>query len=636
MATTGHDLTSFDPSDEWFRRPDVWSGVVLGAAMATRSFGPSLMPRKTGNQALVSGASAAAGFAIANATYGVVAGNYPLEDQPVVFATAGAAGLITSLLVREQPGEDLDRAVLRVLGQSLAAGSAAGGAVAMVRNAKDPVRAGLALGAVAAALGAVSVVRDLRHQIDALDDVDPAPPRPLPALGQSVTVAGVLAAVVNGYRRSGKGMSLLLQRRFGLSRDVADVGGRIGATVGWGVVGAAFVDTFVRGMALYDRVMDPGYDRPPTTSRCSGGPGSCIEFSRIGRQGRRFVGNVPTVDDIAEVMGRPAVAEPIRVFIGYDAASTPEERVAMALVELERTGAYDRSLLVVGSPAGTGYVNTVPFETVDYLVLGDSAGVCVQYERLPSLLAIQRVGVGARHYRLLLEGIHAALTTRPPDRRPRVVLYGESLGCWAGQDALLPGGLQRMDALGIDRALFAGTPFYSGWMRNALAGGTTPAGTVVEVDSAEELTGLGPDRLDVLRVALLSHDNDPVRKLTLDLLVKRPEWLETPRPAGVSSHQRYAPLITTIQTVVDTANATNQVPGVFRAVGHDYRLDLPAAVLAAYRLDEPSALQWSRLLDKLQADEAARAARFHHPEQEGEDEIAAAAIAASGLTPATT
>ena len=24
-------MPTFDPSDEWFRRPDVWSGLVLGA-----------------------------------------------------------------------------------------------------------------------------------------------------------------------------------------------------------------------------------------------------------------------------------------------------------------------------------------------------------------------------------------------------------------------------------------------------------------------------------------------------------------------------------------------------------------------------------------------------------------------------
>ncbi len=608
----------YDPSDEWFRRPDVWSGVVLGAAFATRSFGPSLMPRKTANQALVSGATAAGGFALGNAVYGIVGGPFDLHDQPYVFGTTALAGLGVSLAYRERPGEGLDRSAIRAMGQSLLAGSVACGVVSLVRRAPHPARAGLVAAGVGAALGSVSVVRDLRCQMDALDDVDPAPPRPLPALGQSVTVAGVLAAVVNGYRRSGRGVAAMLERRFGLSPDVAAVGGRVGATVAWGAIGAAFADTFVRGMALYDRVVDPGYDRPPDSARRSGGPGSGVEFARTGRQGRRFIGNVPSVDEIAAVMGEPASAEPIRVFVGYDSGSDADERVGLALAELERTGAYDRSLIMVGSPAGTGYVDTVPFETVDYLVRGDVASVCVQYERLPSLLALHRVGVGAAHLRRLLAGIAEAVRARPRSRRPRVVLFGESLGCWAGQDALLPGGLDRLDEWGVDRALFAGTPFYSGWMRNALEHGSTPRGAVVEVDSAAELAALGGERLRDVRVVLLNHDDDPVRKLTLDLFVKRPVWLEHPRPAGVSGRQRYAPLVTAVQTIVDTANATNQVPGVFRAVGHDYRLDLPAAVVDAYGLGRPSAEVWTRLLDKLQADEAARAARFHRL-QPGED-----------------
>ncbi len=602
--------SAYDPGDEWFRRPDVWSGIVLGAAFATRSFGPSLMPRKTGNQALVSGATAAAGFALGNAVYGIAGDPFPLHDQPYVFASTAAAGLGVSMAYQEKPDEQLDRAALRAAGQSLFAGSVACGLVSGIRLSPRPVRAGAVVAAVAAAGGAVSVVRDLRCQIAALDDVDPAPPRPLPALGQSVTIAGVLAAVVNGYRRSGRGASAMIERRFGLSRDVADIGGRIGATVAWGAVGAAFADTFVRGMALYDRVVDPGYDRPPETARRSGGPGSCVEFARTGRQGRRFIGNVPSVDDIAAVMDQPAVAEPIRIFVGYDSGGDAEERVALALAELERTGAYDRSLLVVGSPAGTGYVNTVPFEAVDYVTLGDVASVCVQYERLPSLLAIHRVGVGADHLRRLLAGIAAAIAERPPRRRPRVVLYGESLGCWAGQDALLPGGLDQLDAWSVDRALFAGTPYYSGWMRNALDHGSCPDGTVVEVDAAAELTALTAVQRRRLRVALLNHDNDPVRKLSLDLFFRRPAWLEHPRPAGVNARQRYAPLVTAVQTIVDTANATNQVPGVFRAVGHDYRLDLPSAAVDAFDLERPSSSVWERLLDQLQSDEAERAARF--------------------------
>jgi uncharacterized membrane protein len=419
----------------------------------------------------------------------------------------------------------------------------------------------------------------------------------------------------------------MVRQRFGTSPEVAEVVGRTGATMVWGAVIVAFVDTFVRGMELYDRVMDPGYDTPPETPSRSSGPDSPITFSRTGRQGRRFVLNVPSTDNIESVMAKSAVAEPVRVFIGYDMAKTAEDRVALALDELERTGAYDRSLLIVGSPAGTGVVNTVAFETADYLLLGDAAGVAVQYERLPSLLCLHRTGVGGHHHRLLLEGIQTALAKQPPGaRRPRVVVYGESLGAWAGQNAFLHQGLAGLDALGVERALWVGTPYYSGWLHEALGGDDARRGHVVEVSSVLPIRALSDEERERVRVVLLSHYNDPIRKLNLDLLVRRPAWLGESRQPTIPPKQRFTPMITGLQTIVDTANATNQVPGVFRATGHDYRLDLPALAMEAYRLPRPTPEQWERLMAALQTDEAARASRFELPEVEELEAAAASAV----------
>jgi uncharacterized membrane protein len=615
-----------DPADEWFRRPDVWSGVVLGGWAIARSFGPSLMPRATAHQALVSGASAATGFAVGNATWGIVGGDLPLDEQLALFATTATMGLAARS--RIAPDADLPQATLRTIADALAAGSIASASVGLVRRSRRPgVTAGVlaGLGAVGAA---VTMTRSIRDQLARREEVDPAPPRPLPAVAQSATVAGVLAALVNGYRRSGLAATRMVRRRFGLSPDLSRLVGRTGATMAWGAVIAAFADTFVRGMELYDRVMDPGYDQPPPTAARSAGPGSVITFSRTGRQGRRFILDVPSGDDIAEVMERDPVAEPVRVFVGYDMAKTAEQRVELALDELERTGAYDRSLLVVGSPAGTGVTNTVPFETVDYLLLGDSAGVAVQYERLPSLLCLHRTGVGGRHHRLLLEGIRDALAPRQPERRPRVVVYGESLGAWAGQNAFLHQGVAGLERLGVERALWVGTPYYSGWRRQMIDDGEAPSAAVMEVPSVLSLRALSERERDALRVVLLTHHNDPVAKLDLDLLVRRPRWLGDDRPPTVSPRQRFTPVITGFQTMIDAANATNPVPGVFRATGHDYRLDLPALTMEVYRLPRPSPGQWERLMAKLQGDEADRAARFKPPEIEQLEAAAAAAVPA--------
>lgn len=624
-------MGSIDPSEEWLHRPDVWSGLALGAWLAGRSFGPSLMPRATTHQALVTGASAATGFAVGNATYGIIGGDLPLDQQLPAFATAAGLGLAGKLALAPGPDEPLERATLRVMSEGLLAGAGACLVVGLLRRSRHRRATAAAIAGLGAAASAAGIYRDLRAQLDRRDDGDPPPPRPLPAVAQSATVAGVLAATVNGYRHSGQALARLVRQRFGLSERVSEIGGRVGATVAWGAVIAAFADTFVRGMELYDRVVDPGYDRPPTTPARSAGPGSSVTFSRTGRQGRRFILDAPDADAIEAVMGQPCRAEPVRVFVGYDMAGSAEARVAHALEELERTGAYDRSLLVVGSPAGTGVVNTVAFETADYALLGDCAGVAVQYERLPSLLALQRASEGGRHHRLLLEGIRTALARRPPGRRPRVVVYGESLGAWAGQDAFLGGGVGALDALGVDRALWVGTPYYSGWRRQAEEPGAVPPGSVVEVSSVAALRALDAAARARLRVVLLSHDNDPVRHLCADLFVRRPDWLDGARPPGVSARQRYAPMITAYQTIVDTANATHQLPGRFRATGHDYRADLPAVAVEAFRLPRPTDEQWGALVERLQADEAARAARFRRPDDEEAIEAVAAASVGTSL-----
>jgi uncharacterized membrane protein len=624
-------MGAFDPSEEWLHRPDVWSGAALGAWLAARSFGPSLMPRGTTHQALVSGASAATGFAVGNATYGIIGGGLPLRHQLPAFATAAGVGLAGKLALAPRPDEDLERATLRAVSEGLLAGSSACLAVGILRRSRHRRATAAAILALGVAASATGVYRDLRAQLDRRDDADPPPPRPLPAVAQSATVAGVIAATVNGYRHSGQALGRMVRQRFGLSPRASEIAGRVGAAVAWSAVIAAFADTFVRGMELYDRVMDPGYDTPPSTPARSAGPGSKITFSRTGRQGRRFILDAPDADAIEAVMGRPCRAEPVRVFVGYDMAATAEARVAYALEELARTGAYDRAVLIVGSPAGTGVVDTVPFETADHVLLGDCAGVSVQYERLPSLLALQKATAGGRHHRLLLEGIHAALAERAPERRPRLVVYGESLGAWAGQDAFLGGGVHALDELGVERALWVGTPYYSGWRRQAEVPGAVPPGSVLEVSSVAPLRALGAEARARLRVVLLSHDNDPVRHLCADLFVRRPDWLDGVRPPGVSPRQRYAPAITAFQTLVDTANATHQVPGIFRATGHDYRADLPAVTVEAFGLPEPTDEQWAALMERLQADEAARAARFRRPDDEEEIEAVAAASVGTSL-----
>jgi uncharacterized membrane protein len=91
---------------------------------------------------------------------------------------------------------------------------------------------------------------------------------------------------------------------------------------------------------------------------------------------------------------------------------------------------------------------------------------------------------------------------------------------------------------------------------------------------------------------MLSHDNDGVAKFGLDLLTTRPRWLGPDRPPpavvdgasprGIDPRLRWRPVTTFVHTLIDVKNA--QLPGVYRAWGHDYRPDLPRFISEVYGL----------------------------------------------------
>ena len=614
MATYGY----------WWEQPDVWAGAALSGAAATASFGPSLMPRSTTHQALLAGASGTAGWMIGSATYRLAARTGHAGVDTAILAGVGAAGIGTRFLIPWHEQEPAWRPPVRSLAQVAGAGALSAATVAAVKDSWSRTGVGIAVGVASAIAAGIRIRSSIAKQDAAREDIDFATPVPARALVEGVGVLGVLGALIGGYRASGGAVSRTLETRLAVPTTPARYAGNVIAAGVWALGVRAMAGTVITGLARYDRVLDPGYDVPPATPQRSGGPGSRIPWSRLGRQGRRFITDAPSMDDITMVMGSKAVAEPIRVFAGFDSARTAEDRVALAMEELRRTHAFDRSLIVVSCPAGTGYVNTLPNEVIDFATLGDCASVAVQYARLPSLLAIQNTKSGAKHHRLLLEAIRDEIADRPENSRPRVVVYGESLGAWAGQDAFIDGGIDGLDALGVDRALWVGTPYYSKWRRQAIKEGATPEGTVEEVNAFDDM------RSDVRRVTLLTHFNDPVNKLNASVFYREPSWMmEDPPKPGVNPEQQFVPIVTAFQTMIDTVNATHPTPGVFRATGHDYRLDLPRVTVAAYGLNDPDQDTWDRLMTHLQAEEKRR-----HDAMQGGDVALVGEESESGGSPA--
>ncbi len=356
------------------------------------------------------------------------------------------------------------------------------------------------------------------------------------------------------------------------------------------------------GLAEQGRELDDVNMQPPANPDVSGGPGSLVSVEELGREGARFVNDATTPDGIREVTLQEPVASPVRVFIGVDAASTPEQRVGLAMAELRRTGAFDRGTLLIQAPAGSGYANSFPVDVLEVLTRGDCASVAVGYGVMPSFLSLNKVPVARQTQRLLLDAIRAEVQDRPT--KPRLLLYGESLGAEV-QESAVPAGPADLDHYGIAAALWVGTP---GGDRSDLFHALC-ADESFTVDRPEQLPDPMPSPRP--RVWFLEHDGDPVVRFRPKLLLDRPAWLPTDGQRGrnIPDAMTWKPGITFAEAFVDTMFATHVKPGLFESRGHDYRADLGAVTTTAF--DLPSDPDTSERLEAyLRRTEVERAQRL--------------------------
>jgi uncharacterized membrane protein len=169
--------------------------------------------------------------------------------------------------------------------------------------------------------------------------------------------------------------------------------------------------------------------------------------------------------------------------------------------------------------------------------------------------------------------------------------------------------------MGIDRALWIGTPYGSEWMHEVTGPDRLDVDrdSVAVVNDLAQLRAVTQARGSLPPYVLLSHDNDGVTRFGPDLLTTEPAWLGPHRrrtqhvddasPRGIPGRLRWRPVTTFFQTLVDVKNA--QVPGTYQAWGHDYRPDLPGFVSEVYGLPA-SAEQLARVTEAVRRREEAR------------------------------
>jgi uncharacterized membrane protein len=586
---------------------------------ALDAWGPSLMPRS----ARMRGVTMGLGILGARATSGVaerltrmlVAADAPLPARLAAWAVVGGAGAALAAVPERHRGK-LWVASLQSTGLLLRDG-AAGGVVHDVGrwlHGRYPDQQGVRplTGGV---LHSAGLLYRVSRRLPSPGRAGERRSRPEPAevaetLATSYVVTTVGMGLAHGFGWSRSALESYLGP--GPSKRA------LARLVNAGLWAGAAAATYSAGVAYVGRAnqrLEPGYSTPPTSPLVSGSPDSLLPFQDLGQQGRRYVTDVVTPELIEQVMGEPARAHPIRAYVGFNSEPLYQTgRAELALAELERTGAFDRSVLLLISPTGTGWVDHTLIEAAEFLTRGDIATCCIQYARYPSFLSVQKVALGRGQFRLLLWGVTQRLAGMPPERRPRVLVFGESMGAWTSSDVIMFQGIEGFDHYGIDRALWVGLPWLAKWSRSGMTRGSStlvPEGTVGVFDHHDQLAALDDGQRGRLRAVVVSHDNDPIAVLGPDLLVQRPAWLaDGQRGRGVPAAMRWQPLGTFIQTGMDAMNAMLLTPGEFASFGHDYRADMAAFVRDAYGLPDARDEQLQQIEQVLRSLETERYQRI--------------------------
>ncbi|UZN01827.1 alpha/beta hydrolase [Cellulomonas sp. S1-8] len=496
------------------------TGLIGALVMFAAALGPSLMPRSPLYQGAIAGACAAIGYGVG--------------------ALVGWGGRRIGLRAPWPP----ERRVL--------------------------VRRTCAALAVVVVVWALLVDADWQARSRELLDMGaPVPARPLLVLALAVVLALLLVLAARGLRAVVAAVARLT------GRLLPPVVARLVAVLVVGVATFLLLDgTIVAGgmnvltstFGALDKETYEG-DEPPTDPSRSGSPGSLAAWDSLGREGRRFVAGGPDVAELERLSAAVGldreVREPVRVYAGLDSHTELDDLAELVVDELDRTDAWDRSVLVVVTTTGTGWVDPASAAAIELLWGGDTAIAAMQYSYLPSWVSF----VGDRSAppeagRALFEAVHARWSQLPPDDRPALYAFGISLGSFGSQGAFasLPDVVARTDG-----AVWAGTPGFTPLWRELTEerdpgsreihpvldeGRTARWGVALRSDDGASLIA-GEATWQRPRVVYLQHASDGVTWWSTDLLLERPDWLREERGEDVLPDVRWFPVATFFRVGID-------------------------------------------------------------------------------------
>lgn len=498
------------------------AGLILGTLFFAASLTPSLIPRTFVLQGALAGVSFAAGYAIGVALDGL----WRFMQLPV-------------------PGERIGRPVTWI---------------AMA----------LSLVVVLAFLWRAAFWQNsIRLRMD-MPPVEGAQPLAVAAIALAVFAVIILIARLFQavYRRSRGRVGRYVPERVSLVIGIA-AAVLLFVLIVNGVLMRVFLNGADRSAAAFDALIEPQFPAP-ADPMATGSAQSLVSWEDLGRAGREFVASGPTQDEIASFLGREA-KRPIRVYAGLNSAPDADARAALALKELQRQGAFDRSVLIVATPTGTGWMDPAATAPIEYLHAGDTAIVAVQYSYLSSPLSLLvEPDFSLQSGRAIFRAVYGYWTTLPKDHRPKLYLFGLSLGAYGSDQAF---GLHEVLADPFNGALWVGPPFATpGWRRvtderNPGSPEWLPTfgdGSVVRFTNQENHLDIPGAHWGPLRIVYLQYASDPVTFFSTSALWRKPDWMNAPVGPDVSPELRWYPVVTSLQLMLDNAI------GLMVPIGHGH------------------------------------------------------------------
>lgn len=339
--------------------------------------------------------------------------------------------------------------------------------------------------------------------------------------------------------------------------------GGVSALVTVAMMGLLVIVSLVGLRLVFDRIDASTADQvAPTSPTRSGSPASLVTFDSLGRQGRDFVTQGVRPDSI-------------RTYAGLESAASPAERAELAVADMLRAGGAQAPVWIGITTTGNGFVDPAAADAAEEATEGRAALVAMQYSTLPSWLSfLVDQGSAKEAGTSLYLALSEAREQLPLDQRPRLILYGESLGAF-GSAAPFTGMSSDEITQRIDGALWVGPPAATQPVADWTSSGLPPVWQPVIDDgrqvryaasssAAQSPPGGGPWLNP--RILVLQNPTDPVVWFAPSLAWTPAPWLAHPRGPGVQAGTRWLPILLFLQVALDLPQAVDMPSGY----GHDY------------------------------------------------------------------